>query len=157
LEDKVIDSRTSRDGGTTRRRRECLGCGHRYTTREHIEEEDLLVVKSNGSRQPFDREKLLRGIVRACEKRPVTRDTLEKVTDEILSELQAMNQQEVHAKLIGMKVMEKLSHIDKVAFVRFASVYRQFEDVGEFIEEIQHLQRRGPQSGAHPELFGING
>jgi transcriptional repressor NrdR len=134
-----------------------LGCGHRYTTREHIEEEDLLVVKSNGSRQPFDREKLLRGIVRACEKRPVTRDTLEKVTDEILSDLQAMNQQEVHAKLIGMKVMEKLSHIDKVAFVRFASVYRQFEDVGEFIEEIQHLQRRGPQSGSHPELFGIPG
>jgi transcriptional repressor NrdR len=151
LEDKVIDSRSSRDGGTIRRRRECTGCGHRFTTRENIEAEDLLVIKSNDSRQPFSRDKLLSGVLTAFEKRPVPRDSIEKMVDEVVADLQAMNTMEIHAKLIGLKIMEKMQALDKVAYVRFASVYRKFEEIGEFIEEINHLERKGPK--AHPELF----
>ncbi len=151
LEDKVIDSRSSRDGGTIRRRRECLGCGHRFTTREHIEAEDLLVVKANDVRQPFSREKLLAGVVTAFEKRPVPRESIEKLVDEVVADLQSMNTLEVHSKLIGLKVMERMQLLDKVAYVRFASVYRKFEEVGEFIDEIKHMERRGPKT--HPELF----
>jgi transcriptional repressor NrdR len=151
LEDKVIDSRSSRDGGTIRRRRECTACNHRFTTREHIEADDLLIVKSNGARQTFDRDKLLSGVVKAFEKRPVTREAIEKLVDEVIADLQAMNTMEIPSKLVGLKIMEKLPALDKVAYVRFASVYRKFEEIGEFIDEINHLQRRGPKH--HPDLF----
>jgi transcriptional repressor NrdR len=154
LEDKVIDSRSSRDGGTIRRRRECTGCGHRFTTREHVEAEDLLVVKSDDVRQAFSREKLLRGVLRAFEKRPVPREAIEKLVDEVVNELQSMNTMEISSKLIGLKVMERIPALDKVAYVRFASVYRRFEAIGEFIEEINHMERLGPKG--HPELFGGN-
>jgi transcriptional repressor NrdR len=153
LEDKVIDSRVARDGSSIRRRRECLECGHRYTTYEHIEDVDIAVVKRNGSREPLDREKLLRGVIKACEKRPVARERMEQAVDEILTEIQAQNPREVSSKYLGLKLMEKLQHIDPVAYVRFASVYRQFADVGEFLEEIQHLERRVPRSAHQPELF----
>lgn len=154
LENKVIDSRMSRDGASIRRRRECLECAHRFTTYEYLEEADFLVVKRNGAREQFSREKLLRGIIRACEKRPVPRDTMEQSVDEIIADIQKQSPKEVPTKWIGLKVMEKLQHIDPVAYVRFASVYRQFQDVGEFIEEIQHLEKRTPRSGLQPELFG---
>lgn len=153
LENKVIDSRLSRDGASIRRRRECLACSHRFTTYEQLEEADFLVVKRNGAREQFSREKLLRGLIRACEKRPVARDVMEQAVDEIVAEIQRQSPKEVPTKYIGLKVMEKLQHIDPVAYVRFASVYRQFQDVGEFIEEIQHLERRAPRTGVQPELF----
>ncbi len=156
LEDKVIDSRISRDGASIRRRRECLDCAHRFTTYEHIEEADILVVKRNGGREPLDREKLLRGLIKACEKRPVPRDVMENAVDEIVNDLQSQSTKEVPSKFIGLKMMEKLQLIDPVAYVRFASVYRQFQDVGEFLEEIQHLERRAPRSVQQPELFPSN-
>jgi transcriptional repressor NrdR len=153
VEDKVIDSRIAREGASIRRRRECLECGHRFTTYEHVEEADILVVKRNGAREPLDREKLLRGLFKACEKRPVPRESLERAVDEIVLELQSQNAKEVPTKLIGLKVMEKLQHLDPVAYVRYASVYRQFQDVGEFLEEIQHLERRIPRLAQQPEFF----
>ena len=153
VEDKVIDSRIAREGASIRRRRECLGCGHRFTTYEHVEEADILVVKRNGAREPLDREKLQRGLFKACEKRAVGSDALETAVDEIVQELQAQNQKEISSKFIGLKVMEKLEHLDPVAYVRYASVYRQFQDVGEFLEEIQDLERRIPRTAMQPEFF----
>lgn len=152
-EDKVIDSRISRDGVAIRRRRECLKCGHRFTTYETIEPSDLVVIKRNGSREPFDREKLLRGLSKACEKRPVGGDDLNEATDQIIAELESEGSREIPTKLLGIKVMDKLHGIDPVAYVRYASVYRQFQDVGEFIEEINSMERRMPKSALHPELF----
>lgn len=152
-EDKVIDSRISRDGVAIRRRRECLPCGHRFTTYETIEPADLVVIKRNGSREPFDREKLLRGLSKACEKRPVSGDELKVATDEIIAELEREGSREIPTKLLGIKVMDKLHGIDPVAYVRYASVYRQFQDVGEFIDEINSMSRRIPRSTLHPELL----
>ena len=152
-EDKVIDSRISRDGVAIRRRRECLCCNHRFTTYETIEPSDLVVIKRNGSREPFDREKLLRGLSKACEKRPVGGDDLEEAADQIIAELETEGSREIPTKLLGIKVMDKLHSIDPVAYVRYASVYRQFQDVGEFIEEINSMERRVPRSVLHPELF----
>jgi transcriptional repressor NrdR len=138
-EDKVIDSRESKDGATIRRRRECLGCGHRFTTYEQLERTDLRVVKRNNVREPFRREKLLGGLIKACEKRPVSVDDLEMAAEEIITELQQDNVREIPSRVIGQKVMEKLRRIDPVAYVRFASVYRQFEDVEEFMSELRNL------------------
>jgi transcriptional repressor NrdR len=153
-EDKVIDSRESKDGATIRRRRECLGCGHRFTTYEQLERTDLRVVKRNNVREPFRREKLLGGLMKACEKRPVSLDDLEVAAEEIITELQQDNVREIPSRVIGQKVMEKLRRIDPVAYVRFASVYRQFEDVGEFINEIRALENHVPTRNAlQPELF----
>ncbi|HEX2748843.1 MAG TPA: transcriptional regulator NrdR [Verrucomicrobiales bacterium] len=152
-EDKVIDSRISRDGVAIRRRRECIQCGHRFTTYETIEPSDLVVIKRNGSREPFDREKLLRGLAKACEKRPVGMEELEEATDQIIAELEAEGSREIPTKLLGIKVMDRLHGIDQVAYVRYASVYRQFQDVGEFIDEINSMERRVPRSVMHPELF----
>ena len=149
----MIDSRISRDGVAIRRRRECIPCGHRFTTYETIEPADLVVIKRNGSREPFDREKLLRGLSKACEKRPVGGEELEAAADEIISELEKEGSREIPTKLLGIKVMDKLHSIDQVAYVRYASVYRQFQDVGEFIEEINSMNRRVPRSTMHPELF----
>ncbi len=153
LDDKVIDSRMSKDGISIRRRRECLACGHRFTTYEQLEHNELRVVKRDGVREPFKREKLLDGMIRACEKRPVSIETLETATDEITHDLAAEGLKEIPTRLIGPKVMDKLQGIDPVAFVRYASVYRQFQDVGEFIEEIESLERQPPDLGVQPELF----
>lgn len=153
VEDKVIDSRTARDGVSIRRRRECLTCAWRFTTYEHVEESDIMVVKRNGAREPLDRDKLLKGLFKASEKRAVSREALEKAVDEIVLELQSQNTKDVPSKVVGLKVMEKLQHLDPVAYVRYASVYRQFQDVGEFLEEIEHLEKRIPRSPAQPEFF----
>ncbi len=154
LEDKVIDSRESKDGTSIRRRRQCVKCHHRFTTYEQLERTDLRVVKRNNVREPFDRAKLLNGLVKACEKRPVAMDDLEIAAEEIINELQQDNIREIPTKVIGQKVMEKLRTIDHVAYVRFASVYRQFQDVGEFVNEIEQLKRHVPQRNAfQPELF----
>ena len=153
LDDKVIDSRMSKDGISIRRRRECLECGHRFTTYEQLEHSDLRVIKRDGTREPFKREKLLDGMVRACEKCPVAIETLETATDQIVNDLTTEGFKEVPARLIGPKVMEKLQDIDPVAFVRYASVYRQFQDVGEFIDEIQSLERQPIDPSLQPELF----
>jgi len=152
--DKVIDSRESKDGSTIRRRRECLACGHRFTTYEQLERTDLRVVKRNDVREPFSRDKLLGGLVKACEKRPVALDTLELAAEEIITELQQDNVREIPSRVIGQKVMEKLRAIDPVAYVRFASVYRAFEDVGEFLDEIKALENHvSARNSLQPELF----
>lgn len=153
-EDRVIDSRESKDGATIRRRRECLACGHRFTTYEQLERTDLRVVKRNNVREPFSREKLLGGLIKACEKRPVSMDQLEVAAEEIITELQQDNVREIPSKVIGGKVMDKLRRIDHVAYVRFASIYRQFEDVGEFIDEIKALENHvSTLNSLQPELF----
>lgn len=153
LDDKVIDSRMSKDGTTTRRRRECLKCSYRYTTYEQIERTELQVVKRDGSRQPINREKLFRGLVKACEKRPVPMDRLDRAVEEILAELHKDHLSECPSEVIGIKVMEKLRDVDPVAYVRYVSVYRQFEDVGEFIREIQKLEYRSSQDPFQRPLF----
>jgi transcriptional repressor NrdR len=153
LDDKVIDSRLSKDGTSIRRRRECLECEARFTTYEQIERVELLAVKRDGRREPFDRQKLLSSFVKACEKRPIPRDTMEQSVDEVIMELEGSQEREISTKFIGAKVMEHLHAIDPVAYVRFASVYRRFEDIGEFIEEIQSLERRAPVSQNQKELF----
>jgi len=153
VEDKVIDSRMSKDGLSIRRRRECLECGFRFTTYEQLERNDLRVIKRNREREPFKRDKLLAGMVRACEKRPVSIDILESAADAIINELAAEGLKEIPSRLIGPKVMSKLQDIDSVAFVRYASVYRQFQDVGEFIEEIESLEKLPVDPRLQPELF----
>ncbi len=136
---KVIDSRHTEDGRAIRRRRECEKCGRRFTTYEKIEEMILMVIKKDGSRQAFDRNKLLNGIIRACEKRPVSIAEMEKIVDDIERGLNNTMEKEVDSKLIGELVMEKLKDIDEVAYVRFASVYRQFTDVNTFVKEVESL------------------
>ena len=136
---KVIDSRHTEDGRAIRRRRECEKCGRRFTTYEKIEEMILMVIKNDGSRQAFDRNKLLNGIIRACEKRPVSIAEMEKIVDDIERGLNNTMEKEVDSKLIGELVMEKLKDIDEVAYVRFASVYRQFTDVNTFVKEVESL------------------
>lgn len=140
LDDKVVDSRLARDGVSIRRRRECLKCNHRFTTYEMLEQSTLSVVKRDGRREDFNREKLFRGVVKACEKRPVSIDVLDKAIDEIVNELQGDGVREVPSATIGNKVMTLLRSIDPVAYVRYASVYRQFTAVEEFIDEIQSLE-----------------
>ena len=138
-EDKVVDSRASSDGAAVRRRRECLGCGKRFTTYEHVEEQPLMVIKKDGRREPFDRHKLLAGLVKACEKRPVGMDDLERLIDELERELSQQFEREVPSREIGERVMKKLHAIDPVAYVRFASVYREFKDVEQFMRELKDL------------------
>ena len=139
-ESKVIDSRPTDEGERIRRRRECLGCGKRFTTYEIIETVPVVVIKRDKSREPFDRNKLLNGLLRACEKRPVSMDTLEKVVDDIETTLQNSLDREVPSSLIGTLSLEKLRDIDEVAYVRFASVYRQFQDIHSFMEELSRFQ-----------------
>jgi transcriptional repressor NrdR len=140
--DKVVDSRESKEGNSIRRRRECLSCAKRYTSREHIEEIEYRVIKKDGRPEPFSRQKLIGGLMRACEKRPVSVPQLEGIADRIESELQDRPDREIKTTEIGARIMDELRRIDQVAFVRFASVYRQFRDVGEFTREIDELQRR---------------
>jgi transcriptional repressor NrdR len=153
LKDKVIDSRMSQDGTTIRRRRICLACDYRYTTYEQIERTELQVVKRDGTRESLNREKILRGLVKACEKRPVSMDRLDRAVEEILAELHKDHLSEVPSSNIGPKVMSKLHEIDPVAYVRYVSVYRQFDNVGEFINEIQALEHRAANNPYQRKLF----
>ena len=134
FEDKVVDSRDSREGRAIRRRRECLKCMKRFTTYEMVEEVSLMVVKKDGRREPFDRQKILTGISRACQKRPISLEQMEAIVDEIEKTLQASLEREVKTVEIGNLVMEKLKALDKVAYVRFASVYREFKDTTDFMK-----------------------
>lgn len=136
---KVIDSRHTEEGHAIRRRRECERCGKRFTTYEKIEETVMMVVKKDGSRQAFDRSKIMNGIVKACEKRPVAVADMEKIVDEIERGLNNMMEKEVKSSFIGELVMDRLKDLDEVAYVRFASVYRQFTDINTFLKEIEKL------------------
>lgn len=153
LDDKVIDSRLSREGTSIRRRRECLECEARFTTYEELERVEMRVVKRDGRHEPLDRQKLLSSIVKACEKRPVGLDAIEAAVEEILQALEGGEEREVESRLIGAMVMEKLHGLDAIAYVRYASVYRQFQEIGDFLEEIQSLKRKARRSSAQPELF----
>ncbi len=139
LESKVVDSRPSDEGSSIRRRRECLECHKRFTTYETVESLPLVVIKRDGSRQTFDKSKLLNGMIRACEKRPVSFDTLNNIATEIEQSLQNEMEREVSSAVIGELVMAKLKGVDEVAYVRFASVYRQFKDISTFMTELNKL------------------
>ena len=139
LKDKVVDSRETGTGDAIRRRRECLSCLRRFTSYERIEEIPFYVIKKDGRREAFDRNKLMAGLVRACEKRPISAKALTQLVDEIEQRVQDSADREVEVSVIGEMVMERLRELDKVAFVRFASVYRQFEDVQEFMHELRSL------------------
>lgn len=139
LGDKVVDSRESREGEVIRRRRECLDCGRRFTSYERIDEIPYMVVKKDGSRERFERQKLIAGMLKACEKRPVSVAALETVADRIETTLQDRPEREMSTAEVGELVMQELKHLDKVAYVRFASVYRHFRDIGEFMTELNHL------------------
>ena len=138
-ESKVIDSRPADENASIRRRRECLACGKRFTTYETVECLPIVVIKKDGSRQSFDRQKVLRGMIRACEKRPVPLAELEKIAEEIEQDLQNSMEREISTEAIGEKVMERLRNVDQVAYVRFASVYRQFKDIDTFMTELNKL------------------
>jgi transcriptional repressor NrdR len=137
--DKVVDSRETKEGEAIRRRRECLECGKRFTSYERIEEIAYMVVKKDGSRERFDRQKLVAGLLKACEKRPVAVSALEAVADRVEARLQERPEREMATREIGQFVMDELRRLDKVAYVRFASVYRHFRDVGEFMSELRDL------------------
>lgn len=136
---KVVDSRTSGEGRSIRRRRECEKCKRRFTTYEHVEETPLMVVKKDGRREPYDRKKLLTGVTKACEKRPISTEKIEKLIDAVETDLQKKYEKEVKSKDVGELVMAKLHELDEVAYVRFASVYRQFKDLSHFMKELKHL------------------
>ena len=138
-ESRVVDSRPADEGNSIRRRRECLSCEKRFTTYETMESLPMVVIKKDGSRQTFDRSKVLNGMIRACEKRPVPLAELERLTDEIEQNLQNSLEREVSTEAIGEQVMEKLKGVDEVAYVRFASVYRQFKDINTFMSELNKL------------------
>ncbi len=139
LESKVIDSRESKKGISIRRRRECEACRRRFTTYEKVEEIPYMIVKKDGSRQMFDRQKLLKGLMKACEKRPIAMSKLEEIVEEIEAKLQERPDKEMKASEVGQQVMDRLRELDKVAYVRFASVYREFRDVMEFKNELETL------------------
>lgn len=137
--DKVVDSRESGNGDAIRRRRECLECGRRFTSYERIEEIPYLVIKKDGRREAFDRQKLMAGLLRACEKRPVSAKALSEIVEEVEQLVMDSPERELEAAAVGERVMDRLKELDKVAYVRFASVYRQFEDVNEFMSELRDL------------------
>ena len=140
---KVVDSRGSKEGIAVRRRRECLSCHRRFTTYERVEEIPYMVVKKGGEREPFDRFRILTGLLRSCEKRPVARHQLEQLADEVEGRLLAMPGREMTSEEIGQFVMERLKQIDKIAYIRFASVCLEFKDVRDFAEQIEHLLKPG--------------
>lgn len=141
IEDKVVDSRMAREGQVIRRRRECLGCQRRYTTYERVEESLPVVVKKDGRRESFDHNKILSGLKKACEKRPISTATIEGVTDRIEKRIQEMGEMELSSRTIGEEVMKELHQLDQVAYVRFASVYREFKDIDQFMDELKALAR----------------
>ena len=141
-DDKVIDSRASREGATIRRRRECVGCGHRFTTYEEVEHTGLLVLKRDGRREEFSTEKLLSGVKKACQKRPISSKVIEDLVERIVNEITDKYEREVPADVIGQLVMEGLRAIDDVAYVRFASVYRRFQEATDFVHEVNKLEAK---------------
>jgi transcriptional repressor NrdR len=144
LEDKVVDSRMAKEGEVIRRRRECLGCKRRYTTYERVDEILPMVVKKDGRRESFDRTKILAGLKKACEKRPISTATIEALTDRIEKRIQEMGETEIESRIVGEELMKELHQLDQVAYVRFASVYREFKDIDQFMDELRTLaqQRR---------------
>lgn len=140
---RVLDSRPIHDGRSIRRRRECEACSNRFTTFETVEEMPLIVIKKEGIREEFSREKVLRGLVRACEKRPISLEQLDNIVDEVEREIRAQGLSEIQSQDVGKMVMDKLAEIDDVAYVRFASVYRQFKDINVFIQELKELIKKG--------------
>ena len=144
LGDKVVDSREGKEGEVIRRRRECLGCKRRYTTYERVDEILPMVVKKDGRRESFDRVKILAGLKKACEKRPISTATIEAVTDRIEKRIQEMGETEIESRIVGEELMKELHQLDQVAYVRFASVYREFKDIDQFMDELRTLaqQRR---------------
>jgi len=146
-ETKVIDSRLNATGTSIRRRRECLKCQKRFTTYEYVEQVPLMVVKKDGRRQPFDRNRLMGGMVKACEKRPVSIDQIEEIVNDIERAIQLKYEREVASRDIGELIMKKLSTLDEVAYVRFASVYRQFRDVNQFMNELQNILEKTKKKG----------
>ena len=139
MDDKVLDSRAAREGAAVRRRRQCLACGQRFTTFEEVVKGGLRVVKRDGSREEFSRQKLVGGILRACEKRPVSAQQMEALADRVTDEVERENEDEVATEAIGEKVMRELEELDEVAYVRFASVYKRFADVGQFLNAVQQI------------------
>jgi transcriptional repressor NrdR len=144
VDSNVIDSRQSKEGDVIRRRRRCAKCERRFTTYERVEEAFPLVAKKDGRREPYDRNKVVAGLQKACEKRPVSADTIERVADAVTRHLQDQGTKEVPSSLVGEAIMRELRELDTVAYVRFASVYRSFEDVGEFMREVRNLSKRRP-------------
>ena len=142
LDDKVIDSRASREGSVIRRRRECLSCAHRFTTYEEIEHEGLMIVKRDGRREQFSKEKLLSGVRKACQKRPVSPKIIEDLVEKIVDEITDTYEREVPSMAIGERVMEELRDIDEVAYVRFASVYRRFQEATDFVQAVKKLEEQ---------------
>ena len=141
-DDKVIDSRASREGATIRRRRECIGCGFRFTTYEEVERGGLLVLKRDGRREDFSKEKLLSGIKKACQKRPISPKVIEDLVERIVNDVTDKYEREVPAEAIGKQVMEGLRAMDEVAYVRFASVYRRFQEATDFVHEVKKLEAK---------------
>lgn len=138
-EDKVIDSREIAQATAVRRRRECLNCGRRFTTYEYVDKTSLMVIKKDGRREPFNRQKVLNGLIKACEKRPIALEVLENLVSEVEMELQKKFEHEVESRQVGEMVVEKLAQLDDVAYVRFASVYRQFKDINQFMREVKDI------------------
>ncbi|MBN2544073.1 transcriptional repressor NrdR [bacterium] len=145
-EDKVVDSRAVKEGRAVRRRRECVSCGKRFTTYEYIQDFDLTIVKSDGRREPYDRQKLVKGLILACRKRPVSLKRIEATADEIENDLMNQSKGELDSKYVGELVMDKLKKLDEVAYVRFASVYKKFKDVNEFWEMLKELLGKAEDS-----------
>jgi transcriptional repressor NrdR len=151
IEDKVIDSRIARDGNTIRRRRECLECGYRYTTTEFLVRDSMVVVKRDGRQEPLDREKLLRAVRAACHKRPVDNEQMTMLIEDVLDAVEAQYESQVPTSAIGEHVMQRLRKTDQVAYVRFASVYKEFRDVSEFVQEISSLAPGEPPVISKPK------
>src|SRR3954465_4026343 len=148
IEDKVVDSRISKEGSTIRRRRECLECGHRYSTTEGLVRDGISVIKRDGRREEFSREKLLHAVRAACHKRPVDAEQITMLIEDVIDVLEAQFESEIPSAAIGDAVMQRMRTVDQVAYVRFASVYKEFRDVGEFVDEISALGKRKPGSSA---------
>jgi len=142
IEDKVIDSRISKEGSTIRRRRECLECGHRYSTTENVVRDGMVVIKRDGRREEFDREKLVRAVRAACHKRPVDLEQISMLVEDVIDAVEAQFESQIPSSAIGEAVMQRLRHIDQVAYVRFASIYKQFRDVAEFVDEVSSLAKK---------------
>jgi transcriptional repressor NrdR len=147
VENKVIDSRISKEGSAIRRRRECLSCGKRFTTYEYVEEVLPMVIKKDGRREAFDRGKILAGLKKACEKRAISMDVIEEIVDRIEHECQELQLREIPTSIIGEKVVNELQHLDGVAYVRFASVYREFKDPNEFVEQLKDFLTEKERKG----------
>ena len=139
---KVLDKREGTDGKTTRRRRECQKCRRRFTTFERVDTPDLLVVKKTGQRELFDRGKIRSGVIKACEKRPISAESIEKIVDEVEVDLRSSGESEISSKKVGEQVTKKLKKLDKIAYIRFASVYRQFADISDFEKELANLSKK---------------